>query len=46
MNYYSPSGNFYSAPRANGTGVLNSLLNVLAFASLLAFGIASTYFSG
>ena len=42
MNYYTNLGSYYSPPRANNTGVLNSVLNVLAFASLIAFGIVST----
>jgi hypothetical protein len=46
MNYYSHSGNFYSAPRPNKMGALNSVLNVLVFASLLVFGIVSTYWLG
>jgi hypothetical protein len=45
MNASSPS-NDYSPRHANHTGVLNSVLNVLAFITLLAFGIASTYYLG
>ncbi len=44
MNYYSHSGDYYS-PRPNRTGLVYSVFCVLIFLSLLAFGIASSYYS-
>jgi hypothetical protein len=45
MNYYSHSGNYFS-PRPNRTGRVYSVLAVLVFVSLIAFGIVSTYCFG
>lgn len=45
MNYYSHSGRSWR-PQSYKTGLLNSILNVLAFMTLLAFGIATSYWLG
>ena len=45
-NYNASSADYRSPYRANDTGVLNSVLNVIAFLSLIAFGIVTSYWYG